>query len=228
MNSLFITGTDTDSGKTFVCAGIAAELRSRGIIAFPSKPVQTGCVNDIAPDLRFAMETAGIQAPAEQMKELSPLRFEQPCSPHLAAELAGTPINIHELAAKMKKLEVRYGPLIAEGAGGVMVPMGPGNTMLDFMRELGWPVVLVSTDRLGTINHTLLSISAIKDHGLELAGVVINHSAPPSKLISASNTRAIREYGAVSILGEVRYSPDVFPYESFRSICDNLEGRLLK
>ena len=227
MNSLFITGTDTDSGKTIVTAGITAELRRRGVNSIPAKPLQTGSVNGIAPDLAFSLDLSGIQLSEERKRELCPLLFEPACSPHLAAELAGEVIDIHELAVKMKTLADRYDMLVAEGAGGVLVPLGGGRTMLDFMKELGWPVVLVSRDRLGTINHTLLSITALRAYGLEIAGVVINHMEPPWKLISESNTRSIREYGGVGILGEVPFSPDGFPFAAFREICDNLKGTIL-
>lgn len=227
MKSLFVTGTDTDSGKTLVTAGITAELRRRGIDSIPAKPVQTGCVNHNTPDLNVALELCGISLQEHMKRELCPCTFEPACSPHLAAELAGEPIHIHELAVKMKTLAGRYDMLVAEGAGGVLVPMGGGHTMLDFMKELGWPVVLVSRNRLGTINHTLLSINALRAFGLELAGVVINHTEPPSPLISESNSRAIREYGEVRILGEVPFSPDVFPFHAFTGICDNLKGTIL-
>lgn len=211
-----------------VTAGITAELRRRGINSMPAKPVQTGCVNGVALDLEFALKLSGITLSEDGKRELCPFLFEPACSPHLAAELAGRIINAHELAEKMKLLEDKYHMLVAEGAGGVLVPLGDGLTMLDLMKKLGWPVVLVSCDRLGTINHTLLSISALRRSGIDLAGVVINHAEPPSDLISKSNSRAIQEYGEVTILGEIPFSPDVFPHHSFKEICDNLRGNLHK
>lgn len=226
MRSLFITGTDTDSGKTFAAAGITAEFRRIGINAVPAKPVQTGCVNGISQDLLFTLKISGLSQVNFNLRELSPYVFRPACSPHLAAELSGVRIELEEIVGKMNHLSKAYDCVIAEGAGGVLVPLGPGKTMLDLMKELGWPVVLVSRDRLGAINHTLLSINALRNAGLEVAGVVVNHADPPSSLISKNNSLAIREYGEVEILGEIPFSPDRFPYRCFRDMCRTLKGIL--
>ncbi|MCK5131390.1 MAG: dethiobiotin synthase [Candidatus Sabulitectum sp.] len=226
MKSLFITGTDTDAGKTFVTAGIVKGFVSNGIDAVPAKPVQTGCVNGVAEDLEFSLKTAGLSFPDAVLKKLCPLQFVPVCSPHLAAELADYSINLSEMVSGLESLQSDFDCVVAEGAGGIFVPLGSGKTMLDLMIELGWPVVLVSSDKLGTINHTLLSLSALHNAGLEIAGVIINHVSPPSRLISASNTAAIREYGGADILGEIPFSRNSFPENSFIAICEKLKGIL--
>ena len=226
MRSLFITGTDTGTGKTFITAGIVSGFITNGVNAVPAKPVQTGCVNGIAEDLEFSLHTAGLSFTEPVLKRLCPIRFTPACSPHLAAELADKSIVFSEMVSGLQELEYEYECIIAEGAGGVLVPLGNGKTMLDLMIELGWPVVLVSSDKLGTINHTLLSLSALRNAGLEVAGVVINHPSPPSSLISESNTRAIQEYGKVVVLGEIPFSPDSFPHDPFVKICKELKGVL--
>ena len=226
MKSLFVTGTDTDVGKTFITAGIVKGFGAYGINAVPSKPLQTGCVNDVSEDLEFSLAIAGLSFPDPVLKKLSPLRFVPACSPHLAAELADIELDPSAMVKVLLSLESDFDCVVAEGAGGILVPLGNGKTMLDFMVELGWPVLLVSSDKLGTINHTLLSISALRHAGLDIAGVVINHTSPPSQLISQSNTAAIREYGNVEILGDVPYSPDNFPWYSFTDICKKLKGIL--
>lgn len=158
---------------------------------------------------------------------MCPLLFQPACSPHLAADTAGIRIDIGFLAGEMNALLAERDLVAAEGAGGVLVPLGSGKTTLDLMVKLDWPVVLVSRDRLGTINHTLLSLMALKASGLRVCGVVVNHMEPPSELISASNIDAIRSYGGTKILGEIPYSPHRFPLEAFREICDNLNGTVL-
>lgn len=226
MRSLFVTGTDTDAGKTFVTAGIVHAFRRNNINAVPAKPVQTGCVNGYSSDLEFSLNLSGISLPS--LQDFSPFVFPGECSPHLAAELAGRTIDVNDLAGVMERLSEENACVIAEGAGGILVPLGSGRTMLDLMRKLNWPVLLVSRDRLGMINHTLLSIQALSQAGLELAGVVVNHVEPPSRLISKSNVDAIREYGNVEILGEVPYSPDCFPVSSFMDIGERLMEILKK
>lgn len=224
MRSLFVTGTDTGAGKTFVTAGIVRELRRSGIGAVPAKPVQTGCVNGYMEDLEYSLEASGIVPGPKEKRELCPLVYPHPCSPHLAAELAGEGIDTVALSEKMKRLDGRYPCVVAEGSGGVMVPLEKGRTMLDLMSMLGWPVVLVVSDRLGAINHTLLSIAALRSAGLELPGVVMNHLSPRSGCISLGNRTAIEEYGNIRILGEVPFSPGVFPEGAFREIVEGLKG----
>lgn len=224
MRSLFVTGTDTGAGKTFVTAGIVRELRRSGIGAVPAKPVQTGCVNGYMEDLEYCLETSGMVLAPGEKEELCPLVFPHPCSPHLAAELAGERIDTVALREKLNRLEGRYQCVVAEGAGGIMVPLERGRTMLDLMSMIRWPVVLVVSDRLGAINHALLSIAALRRAGLELAGVVINHASPPAGYISRGNRAAIEEYGNIRILGEVPCSPGVFPEGVFREIVEALKG----
>ncbi len=226
MRSVFITGTDTNAGKTFITAGILKEFVNDGINAVPAKPVQTGCVNDIADDLEFSLNTSGLSFSEETKSKLCPLRFAPACSPHLAAEMANCSINLSDIVTSLKDLQFHFECVIAEGAGGILVPIGKSKTMLDLMIELGWPVVLVSPDKLGTINHTLLSLTTLRAAGLDIAGVIINHTSPPSSLITASNTKAIREYGKVNILGKVPFSPHSFPAQSFTAICSELKGIL--
>ncbi len=226
MRSLFVTGTDTDCGKTFVTAGILNGFISMGINAVPAKPVQTGCINGVSDDLEFSLKTAGLSFMEEVKYRLCPNRFTPACSPHLAAELAGSSLSAAAMASSLKDLQSSYQCVVAEGAGGILVPLGDGKTMLDLMVLLGWPVVLVSSDKLGTINHTLLSLEALRRAGIDVAGVVVNHITPPSPLISASNMQTIKNYGRTEILAEIPYSPDCFPAESFLGICTQLKGIL--
>lgn len=222
MKNLFITGTDTDAGKTFVTAGIVRTLRHYGLDAVPAKPVQTGCVNDISSDLEFSLNMSGWSADLSEKKKLCPVRYSNECSPHLAAELSGGSINVNDLADIMRDVSLDHECTVAEGAGGILVPLGSGKTMLDLMISLSWPVVLVAANRLGSINHTLMSINTLRNAGLALAGVVMNQISEPSPLYSRNNIDTIREYGKTCILGEIPFSPDRFPSEFFTGICSKL------
>jgi dethiobiotin synthase len=223
---VFVTGTDTDCGKTFVTAGILNGFVSMGIDAAPAKPVQTGCRGGVSEDLEFSLKTAKLSFPEEVKNRLCPNRFTPACSPHLAAELNGSSLSAAAMASDLKELQSRFQCVVAEGAGGILVPLGGGKTMLDLMVLLNWPVVLVSSDKLGTINHTLLSLEALRQAEIDVAGVVVNHAVPPSPLISKSNTETIRKYGRTEILAEISYSPDCFPAESFAGVCEKLKGIL--
>lgn len=181
---LFVTGTDTGVGKTLVSALLCAALE--GVYW---KPIQTGATEDS--DRQTVMELA----------ELGPDRtfpetyvFDPPVSPHLAAEWAGATIDLSTIRRPQGKLP---GPLIAEGAGGVMVPVNGKEFMLDLMRQLALPVVVVSRSALGTINHTVLTLRALDGAGLAVKGVVVVGTP------NADNERAIERYGCAPILGRV-------------------------
>jgi dethiobiotin synthetase len=180
----FVTGTDTGVGKTLVSALLCAALD--GVYW---KPIQTGATEDS--DRRTVMELAEL-GPKRTLAEC--YVFDPPVSPHLAAEWAGATIDRSTIRLPEGKLP---GPLIAEGAGGVMVPVNESEFMLDLMRRLALPVMVVARSALGTINHTVLTLRALQGAGLTIMGVVAV-GAPNS-----DNERAIERYGCAPILGRV-------------------------
>ncbi len=205
MNGLFITGTDTDVGKTALSALLLAELRRRGINAAPMKPVQTGCESGV-PDLDYSLAMAGMNISAEDYANMSPYRFEPACSPHLAADMAGTEIELAEMVIAARTLGSQYEFVIAEGAGGIMVPLNRRETMLDLMQAMKLPVLLAARPGLGTINHTLLSIQALRSDGLDISGVVFVASTDTeSGFIEEDNGNTIAQFGKVPILGTIPY-----------------------
>ncbi len=205
MNGLFITGTDTDIGKTALSALLLAELRRRGVNAAPMKPAQTGCENGV-PDLDYALSMASMSVSEETYKTMSPYTFEPACSPHLAAERAGAEIEMAEIVTAARTLASEYEFVIAEGAGGIMVPLNRRETMLDLMHALKLPVVLTARPGLGSINHTLLSIRALRSESLDIAGVVFVATIPAeSGFIEEDNITTIEHFGKVPILGTIPY-----------------------
>ena len=198
---IFVTGTDTGVGKTAVCAALLARWRADGADAVPMKPVQTGCEwrdgGLAATDLEFILKAAGLCPPPDEREWMSPYRFEPPCSPHLAAARAARAISLEHMAACFHELAARHAVIIVEGAGGVLVPLGEGRTMLDLMMMLRLPVLLVSRPGLGTINHTLLSLREIRRAGLRSLGVVFNEATPsPRGMVEADNPRVVAELAA--------------------------------
>ena len=183
-NRFFITGTDTAVGKTVVSALLCAALD-----AIYWKPIQTGTRE--GSDAKTVMRLAELSA-ARILPEA--YRFTPPVSPHLAARRAGVQI-------KLAKIRRPWIPprdnLIVEGAGGALVPINPSQLMTDLMRQLKLPVLLVSRTSLGTINHTLLSLAALRRARLSLGGVVM--VGKPNR----DNREAIERYGGIAVVGVV-------------------------
>jgi len=182
----------------------------------PMKPVQTGCRlrNGVlrAPDLVESLKAAGLRFSATEMADMAPYCFRPACSPHLAAALAGERISLRHIELAFRRLNRRYDGVIVEGAGGVMAPLNPKETMLDLMSRLRLPVVLVARPGLGTLNHTLLSLRAMKAAGLEVLGVVLNQSSPGQwGRIEDDNCRTIERMGNVNVLACIRYGAPLFP-----------------
>lgn len=205
MKGIFITGTDTGIGKTVLSALLLAELRRRDINAAPMKPVQTGCEGDV-PDLDYSLSLASMTVSEENYRNMAPYTFEPACSPHLAAELAGTEIDIAEMVIAARALESEYEFVVAEGAGGIIVPLNRRETMLDLMQALKFPVLLAAKPGLGTINHTLLSIRTLRSDELDMAGVVFVASEPDEPgFIEEDNVVTVEQFGKIPILGTIPY-----------------------
>ena len=219
---IFITGTDTDVGKTIVTAGLLNLLCSNGVNAVPMKPVQTGCVlrNGVyrAPDLDFSISTAGLTISEEEYSCMSPYKYGPACSPHLAGELAGSFPKVEKILYSLKKMESKREFVLVEGAGGVMVPLNESEMMIDLMKEIDYPVILVSHTGLGTINHTLLSIQVLRNAGINILGVIFNNTKPPYEafeFIREDNVKTIAERGQVNVLGVIDY---------LKNIQDNIDA----
>jgi dethiobiotin synthase len=178
----FITGTDTGVGKTVTSALLCAAL---GAIYW--KPIQTGTREgtDTNAVIRLAQVPRNRTLPETY-------RFAPPVSPHLAARRAGVRINLRKI--RLPRIEPGEN-LIVEGAGGVLVPVNPEQLMVDLMKQLGLPVLLVSRTSLGTINHTLLSLAALRPAKLDVRGVVLVGAK------NQENRNAIELYGGVPVLG---------------------------
>lgn len=169
MTGLFITGTDTGVGKTLVTATLLAWLRGHGRVALPIKPVQTGW--PAADDVAIALHAAGLLLQPALQRRLTPFRYRLAASPHLAAR---GQLTAAQLARACRSAAPAAAPLLVEGAGGVLVPLNRKETMRDLMIALGLPVLLVARAGLGTLNHTLLALEALRNARLKVMGVILN------------------------------------------------------
>lgn len=204
---IFITGTDTGCGKTTVGRAICAALRVRGLKVGVFKPVETGCDeadDQLVPvDARALARAAGCELPIEQV---CPYRLRMPASPERAAAEEGLLLDKEALIEAWKTVHKSFDFIVAEGAGGLLVPITSELMMVDLPKLFELPVVIVARDALGTVNHTLLTIEAVRARGLELAGVIFSSRDPSSS--SLGNAQAISVHGEVSILGVLPDLPD--------------------
>lgn len=177
--TFFVTGTDTEIGKTHVACLLLKQYAAQGLKVIGMKPIAAGCelvdgewVND---DVQRLVAASNVQAPIDL---INPYRFKEPIAPHLAAEKAGVTIDIGVIVNAFKQLQTMADVVIVEGAGGFLVPLNQSETMADLAIALDIPTILVVGMRLGCINHSLLTVEAIKARGLTLHGWVANHIDP--------------------------------------------------
>jgi dethiobiotin synthase len=214
---IFITGTGTDVGKTVAAAGLLRYLKVSAVDVLPMKPVQTGATAGeggglVAPDLEYHCRAAGISPTPEDLPLMAPYLYEPACSPHLAGRLAGVAPKVEHVTTCAQKLLTRHQFLLVEGAGGIMVPLNESETMVDLMKALAFPVILVAHIGLGTINHTLLSLQALRAAGLEVLGIIFcDPTGIEEDFISADNPGTIAQFGNIEILGNLPHLPDLTP-----------------
>ena len=204
---IFITGTDTGVGKTYLASGIAAELRHRGVNVGVMKPVETGCSMRgerlVPPDARRLMKAAGVDDP---LALVNPYRFRRPLAPLVAARLAGKKIEPDNIVIACQELSRRHDFMIVEGAGGIMVPLRGAYTYLDLALALALPVLIVARPGLGTINHTLLTIAALKQRRVTISGIIINHSREQKPgLAEKTNPAVLESISGVKIVGTISF-----------------------
>jgi dethiobiotin synthase len=196
-HGIFITGIDTGIGKTYVARLLLEGLAAGGQTVTYMKPVQTGCTRDsgnnlCAPDFDYVMKNGAVM-PAE-LDDHVPYRFEPACSPHLAASLAGVTISLEHIRKKFARVSDKKSITIVEGAGGVLTPLSETTSMLDLMLHLRLPVVLVTSPRVGTINHTLLTVESLAKREIVPAGIVVNNiHAVGEDFVYHDNLRVLRD-----------------------------------
>jgi len=197
---VFVTGTGTEVGKTVVAAAIARTLSSGGSTVHVFKPAVSGLDDyadtDELPDhelLRFASRSD------QSDDEIAPYRYGPPLSPHLAAELAGAAIDPARLLEAAKHASAGADAFVCEGVGGFLVPLTPQYLIRDLARELGLPVVVVASPGLGTINHTLLTLEAVRASGLEARLVVLTPWPERPEAIHRSNAESIGRLGEIEV-----------------------------
>lgn len=202
-SGVFITGTDTGVGKTFVGKMLAASLVKRGIDVGVMKPVETGCTDMIPNDARMLKEAASSQ---DSLNIICPAVFRETLSPYAAATREGREVDIGGIRAAYRELSGRHKLMIIEGAGGLMVPLDRRHLIADLAIEMGFPLLIVAANRLGCINHVLLTVKAAKSMGLDILGVVLNQLDSRLDLSRRTNAEIIKELSPYRPI-EISFSP---------------------
>jgi len=202
---LFVTGTDTEVGKTTVARALLAAWRARDLRVLPLKPIETGCGEPMLPADALQLATAA----GSSSETTCILRYVLPLSPEAAARATGAAIDPQALVRRCQELgrAAAAEHVLIEGAGGLLVPIAPGYTMADLASDLGARVLLVARTRLGTLNHCLLSLAECRRRCLPVIGVVLNRTDATRGPEEADNPALLRAHGRVEVLGPLPYVP---------------------
>ncbi|WP_456432189.1 dethiobiotin synthase [Thermosulfuriphilus sp.] len=193
---VFVIGTDTGIGKTMATGIMARALLKAKLRVITQKPVQTGA--DTPEDILAHRKLMGIPPDPPSLARLTcPYIFPYPAAPEMAARLVGEKVDLGHLRQTAGELTRKYDFLLIEGAGGLLVPLTPEATIADLISELKAPVVVVSAAKLGTINHTLLTLEALHHRGIAVLGLVYNLFFSEDDLLAEESLRAISRLGKV-------------------------------
>jgi dethiobiotin synthetase len=213
---IFVTATDTGVGKTIVSAAIIRALKKAGINVGAMKPLETECVIEdgvmVPADGSFLRNAAGM---SDSIDLVTPIRYKLPLAPYTASLKEGVPVKMESVFKAYKQLSAKYDFMVVEGIGGILVPLtrnqsGEVYYVTDLIKDLRLPAVVVARLLLGTINHTLLTVSKLIDEGIEVKGVIVSHSTPSQGTIAEeTNLEMLRELLPVPVIGVVPYLKDI-------------------
>jgi dethiobiotin synthetase len=220
---LFITATDTGVGKTMVSGLLLDFLIEKGVRAGYQKWAATGCEAREVPDLKDCLQIAGHTPDPDLLDLQVPYRLAFPASPHLAAEMDGVAIDPEKIIHSYRQMAARYEVLVVEGIGGLLVPLNRQLLLADLLCRLGLPTLIVARSGLGTINHTLLTIEALRSRRIPIVGVLFTDSENEEEIIARDNMRVISELGGVEVLGRLSFSSEIRKLiENFKPIGEKL------
>lgn len=210
--NFFITGTDTEIGKTYVTCALLRHLRARGLRAVGFKPLACGDRSDP----RAMREAVG--DPTLSLDAINPIYLRAATAPYIAAELEQRSLSIDELTAAYRELAADYAPVLVEGAGGWEAPLAPGLTMADLAAALALPVVLVVGNKLGAVNHAIMTVQGIRARGLECRAIVLNHMGEEWDAAAVTNRRLIEEFTRIPVRAELIHGQDDLDSEAILGV----------
>jgi dethiobiotin synthetase len=192
----FVTGTDTDCGKTYVTALLVRAARTASVDAVGAKPFCCGPRTDVE-------ILAQASDHVETLEAINPVWLQTPAAPR-ACEMLGEPAaDVPRALTAVRDLAARHAQVFCEGAGGWLVPVAKDCTVADFAADLGWPVIVVVRNKLGALNHTLLTLESVRRRGLPLAGIILNDVDGQTDEATRTNRAILEESCACPILAEI-------------------------
>ncbi len=206
MRGLFVTATDTGVGKTEVACALLSGARARGLDAVGMKPAQSGLSAGESSDAERLRAAAG---GVEPLGAICPYAFEPPLAPAVAARLAGLEISFGRILEAASALAARHEALLVEGAGGLLVPLTDGETYADLAVALALPVLVVARTGLGTVNHTALTVEALRRRRLSVAGIVLNRTGPGDDPSVPYNAGEIARLTGIAPAAILPFVPDI-------------------
>ena len=222
----FITGTDTNVGKTVVTACLLALYREQGIDTGVMKPIETGvdekCSSEANSDAKFLLTISGNGDPLE---EICPIRLKPTAAPLQAARITGQTLDINLILENFHRLQAKHDQMLVEGIGGLLVPLTANYSVSDLIKDMNLPLIIVSRTSLGTINHTLLTVKVAQKIGIKIAGVILNHSEDrPLNEIELGLASLIQELSNVPILGECPFIDSISAEQFDSKLEKKIEG----
>lgn len=215
---IFITGTDTGVGKTLVTAALGLLALESGKSTGVFKPIETGIKIDngvhIPEDAHFLKTTLKSNIALEL---ITPYSFIEPAAPYIAAREEGKTVDLQHIRSVYASLSETHDVVLVEGAGGLLVPLNKDSTNADLIQKLQIPTVLVVGSRLGALNHTFLTVTCLRNLGIEIYGIIVNNLLPKTTLALKTNTEMIkRNLPDIPFLGELAFRP---------TFCENIPDR---
>ena len=191
---LVISGIDTNIGKTYATGMLARALMKQGEKVITQKMIQTGC-HELSEDIEMHRQIQQLPLQPEDLSGLTcPYLFSYPCSPHMAAEKDGVLIDLARITQATQELQKKYDWVLLEGAGGLMVPHDNESLAIDYVQACGYPIILVTSGKIGSINHTLLSLFACRQYGIPVKAIVYNLCPKTDELITTNTLAYLRQY----------------------------------
>lgn len=193
-DTLFITGIGTDVGKSYATGWLARELRAIGLNTITQKFIQTGN-RDYSEDIEVHRKIMGMPpAPDDRLHITAPVIFTYPASPDLASRIDNRDLDLTVIEGATEALRSRYDRVLIEGAGGVMVPLRGAYLTIDYIADHRIPTVVVTNGQLGSINHTLLTLYALEQRNIRIAGIIYNPHFDTDRIICEDTRRYLRDY----------------------------------
>lgn len=225
MKGFFVTGTDTDVGKTIISSGLAAVLKEKKIDVGVFKPLLSGIARENpASDTSLLKQLSQTSLSYE---EITPFEFKEPLAPYVAGKLEGKNVGIEDVLSHWEKIREKHEFFIVEGAGGISVPLGERFLVSDLIKALHLPIVIVARPNLGTFNHIFLTVQYAKSLGLSIAGIVINGINDDPGLAEKTNPDLIEQLCGVPILGITPKLKEVTEENIKKMVKDHINVTLL-